>query len=415
MVRIALTSNGRVILSFLKSPLVAFCGMILAGDPACAQTWTPVEVSPDVVNLGIPIVSAGGTVLVLGTVSSSNYLYTSTNWGATWAQNPSTATTNNLALATASADGTKLTAIGLGAVYTSANSGDTWTLSPAEAQYVVSSADGTQLVAPGVGRVIAPESEIAYSTDSGTTWTAAVTPDSTNSWLGAASSADGATVVAIGASAGVPAVFTSSDYGASWTRSIGSFSGYLTMVASSADASKLIAAGITAVYTSTDYGATWAEQTVTTNVQTWDCLASSADGNRLGIGSASTSPTHPEIYSSFDGGLTWVSNNAPHLSWRDLSCSPDGVNLVMVPGITAGGSHPYDLYRGRLADIDVSISATPTLVDLQDMIQVTLTITNQTSNTVTNVQVSGSITLNGTGGVSFTGFSGPSVVPTLPA
>ena len=182
MVRIALTSKGREILSFLKSPLVAFCGMILAGDPARAQTWTPVEVSPDLSNLGIPVVSSGGTVLVLGMVSSYYYLYTSTNWGATWAQNPSTATTNNLALATASADGTKLTAIGGGAVYTSANSGNTWTLSLGEALYVASSADGTKLVALGVGRVIAPSgSDVVYSTDSGATWTAGVTPNSTNS------------------------------------------------------------------------------------------------------------------------------------------------------------------------------------------------------------------------------------------
>ena len=146
---------------------------------------------------------------------------------------------------------------------------------------------------------------------------------------------------------------------------------------------------------------------MTTNIQSWDCLASSADGNRLVIGSASASPTYPEIYSSSDGGLTWVSNNAPHLSWRDLSCSPDGVNLVMVPGITAGGSRPCDLYRGRARGYRRVHLGDSTLVDLQDMIQVTLTITNQTSNTVTNVQVSGSITLNGTGGVSFSGFSGP--------
>jgi hypothetical protein len=200
-------------------------------------------------------------------------------------------------------------------------------------------------------------------------------------------------------------IYVSSDSGNSWARA-NVFSQGWTSIASSADGSKLVAVGVEVIYTSDDYGVTWQSQPNPAQQYEWISVASSTNGARLLLGGEIE---NDPLYSSFDSGMTWVTNNVPSLEWQAVASSADGVKLAALP-FTIGDA----VATVQLADIDASIVATPKRVDLQDMIQVTLTITNETTNTITNVQVNGSITLGGTGGVSFTGFSGPTVVPTLP-
>lgn len=110
--------------------------------------------------------------------------------------------------------------------------------------------------------------------------------------------------------------------------------------------------------------------------------------------------------------MTWVSNSIPTSNpfpWFSVAMSADGTKLAAVP--TASGTGIYTVALGGLSE---SIAATPRRVDLQDNIEVTVTVQNGSTNTLTNVQVDGSITTSGSGGVSFAGFSGPSVVLTLP-
>ncbi len=55
----------------------------------------------------------------------------------------------------------------------------------------------------------------------------------------------------------------------------------------------------------------------------WISVASSADGSRL-IAVASQGP----VYTSPDGGTTWVSNKVPNLTWKSVASSADGSRLI---------------------------------------------------------------------------------------
>jgi hypothetical protein len=86
-----------------------------------------------------------------------------------------------------------------------------------------------------------------------------------------------------------------------------------------------------ALYTSSDFGATWAFNSLPNNY--WKSMAASADGRRLTIaGSTSSGLLLGPAFSSEDFGLTWVSNNVPPLNWLGVASSADG-NLRA--GVTA--------------------------------------------------------------------------------
>lgn len=100
-----------------------------------------------------------------------------------------------------------------------------------------------------------------------------------------------------------------------------------TAVATSSDRTHL-AAGTQggAIYTSADGGATWVAQN--SGDQDWTAIASSADGKILLAGA---SPSH--LYVSTDSGVTW-NLVGPSLELGAIACSPDDSHLI------AGG---YDL------------------------------------------------------------------------
>jgi len=404
-------------LSILTSAVFLVIGLILVSAPACAQTWTGYQVST---NNGETLLclasSADGTTLVVGSGSSdesdgsTGKIFISTNSGVTW--QPTLAPSNWWTAVACSADGTKILAVNLGSnspICTSSDSGDTWIprSSPILGGYgAASSADGTKLVVIGTYGAFPIRTGLFLSGDAGATWALANAGTTNLGWSAVASSADGTHLAATSGGTGLTNyIYVSSDSGNSWARA-NVFSQGWTSIASSADGSKLVAVGLEIIYTSDDYGVTWQSQSNPAQQFEWISVASSADGARLLLGGE---VENDPLYSSFDSGLTWVTNDVPSLEWQAVASSADGVKLAALP-FTIGDA----IATVQLADIDASIVATPKRVDLQDMIQVTLTITNETTNAITNVQVSGSITVSGSGGAAFTGFSGPSVVPTLP-
>jgi hypothetical protein len=135
-------------------------------------------------------------------------IYRSLDSGATWAQ--TSAPSDVWSSIATSADGTKLAAVasadaagsnGLGPIYVSADSGTTWTRTSAPSyawSTVAISANGTKLVAAASSDATGENgtARIYISADSGTTWTRTSAPTNIVAWLGVASSADGATLVA---------------------------------------------------------------------------------------------------------------------------------------------------------------------------------------------------------------------------
>lgn len=268
--------------------------------------------------------SADGSHLVAGV--DFDYLYISTDYGATWT--PSTGNgTHRWYSSASSADGTKLVAADdVEYIYTSTNSGTSWISRPAAGARhwngLASSADGTKLMAgdttPG---------NVWLSSDSGVSWTAQ-TSIGAGSWLALASSADGTKLVA--ASYG-GFIYTSANAGASWTQQTAAGSRNWLRVVSSADGTKIAAADDWgSIYTSTDSGVTWTER-ASAGAWNWFGLASSADGTTL-IASAGDGGSGGYLEVSTDSGATWTVQQASPgpAEWGDVTVSADGTRFEAI-------------------------------------------------------------------------------------
>ena len=152
-----------------------------------------------------------------------------------------------------------------------------------------------------------------------------------------ASSADGSKLVAAG-----NLIYTSTNSGATWTTSAAP-NAVWSSVASSADGSHLIAAAfdfgsgsfLGLVYTSTNSGASWTPTGLPNAF--WQAVASSADGNKL------VAANDSQIYTSTNGGATWTLTSAPGQAWSALASSADGNKLVAaaIYGFLGAGGQIY--------------------------------------------------------------------------
>jgi len=164
------------------------------------------------------------------------------------------------------------------------------------------SADGAKQTA------VASGDQIYTSTDYGATWTPR---DSSRDWRGVAMSADGArqSAVAYGGQ-----IYTSTDYGETWTPrdSIRDW----RSVAMSADGAKQTAVVFNGgkIYTSTDYGATWTPRDYG---GWWRAVAMSADGTKQ------TADGQGILYTSADSGATWTPRDSSR-DWDSVAMSADG-------------------------------------------------------------------------------------------
>jgi len=253
--------------------------------------------------------------LIRSPTATTAWIYTSTNSGATWTPATGTPTNVHWTCAACSADGDKqVAAAGLGGIYISTNTGRTWNLSSAPNKQwhsLACSAEGNRLIAlAAMGPFLSPhvmvkglfdEGGIYTSADGGVTWTRT---SATNylGWWSIAASSDGrkllaATIVlpgnvkalkknpdgtASGAFSieltGGGSVYVSTNAGIDWILTSAPTNGWVS-VASSADATSLIAAGADVISVSRDSGATWT--TTKTPGANWTSVATSANANKI--------------------------------------------------------------------------------------------------------------------------------------
>jgi hypothetical protein len=290
----------------------------------------------------------------MAAAATNGGIFVSTDFGATW--NATSAPSNQWTALTISADASTLAAADNTYLYVSSDLGTNWVINavPGTGNWrgLACSADGTKLIAAAEGYdLYYPFGEIVLSTDFGQTWRQ-MGPD--EPWAGVTCSADGTHIVAWWGFFFYEGLFTSSDGGTTWLRTTNQV---VTSVAGSVDASQLVATGPFGVMTSRDFGSTWSpiSAPVTNTTSAAASIASSADGSTLIAASGSGS-----IYTSFDSGVTWLSNNLPVCDWSAVACSADGARLVAATkggGIyTAQTTPQLSLTIGRASDRQLLLS-----------------------------------------------------------
>ena len=285
--------------------------MVLAGTPAFGQSWTPTGAPSN--SWAAVACSADGARLVAATsISSTNgQILTSIDGGANWGV--SSAPSLAWKFLVSSADGTRLAALAQStAIYRSTNSGITWSSAGMSGQCLGSSADGSILT------TAAYNGQVYLLTNFGSTWTPRNTPmyDVVNSICSASGSK-----LAAGNNNGQ--FSTSTNSGVNWSK-VSSTGAQVRSLAASADLTMFIAASSLTfgsrdwIVTSKDMGQSW----ITNNLppaNIWAAVATSADGSKL-VAAASGGT----IYSSTNGGATWISNDVPALHWQSVAMTADG-------------------------------------------------------------------------------------------
>ena len=159
---------------------------------------------------------------------------------------------------------------------------------------------------------------IYTSSNFGDSWTKQ-TSLGQNGWSGITSSSDGTKLAAC---ADNNYVYTSTDSGVTWIQQ--NSSGYWSGITSSSDGTKLAAyvyGGY--IYTSTDSGATWTKQTGS-GVNNWLGITSSSDGTKL-----AACGIYGYIYTSTDSGATWTEQTSlGSRLWTGITSSLDGTKLA---------------------------------------------------------------------------------------
>jgi hypothetical protein len=257
--------------------------------------------------------SADGTKLaVAGNANTGSPILISSNSGSSW----TTSSAPFLAWSSiaSSSDGTKLAAT-YGGIYTSTNSGGTWMQQPVGGglSSVASSADGNKLVV-----CVSSGSLIYNSTNAGATWISNSLPN--GYWNSVSSSADGKVLVAVGV---YNPIYISTNSGNTWQRSLRvnptGLEPQWHSVACSADGKMMTA--VCSYYssfpsfsarTSTNSGATW---TVSCTLNKfWNTVAASADGcemfaaDGVGLYTSKTTPVSKLNLAPTSGGLalSWI-------------------------------------------------------------------------------------------------------------
>lgn len=179
---------------------------------------------------------------------------------------------------------------------------------------------------------------IYSSSDSGATWTPLTTP-ATQGWLSITGSSDGTKLISrLSLFEQNPGTtYGSDDGGATWASRVSYASGfYLTDIASNSDGSRLVGAQYNSsnstqgnVFTSTDGGVTWVPGT-TPNTSRFDSVATSADGTKMvATANRSTNNTNTNVYTSVDSGATWTARTTPNSRyWKGITSSDDGTYLA---------------------------------------------------------------------------------------
>ncbi len=283
-------------------------------------TWT--ERTTSGVRLWFSIASSSDGIR-LAAVPLFDYVYTSTDGGASWTARTSTGIQHWYSIASSS-DGMRLAATtSFGYIFTSSDGGANWTQQTSaginDRPSITSSADGMKLATTQSGGYI------ATSTDGGTNWIERPSAGS-RYWCPIASSSDGSKLAAA-TGADVGYVYTSTDGGVNWTeRTSSGLHAHWYSMASSSDGMKLAAVILNGpIFTSTDGGASWSERT-SAGIRTWISIASSSDGTRL-----AATVEYGYIYTSTDGGINWTEQSSiGSKNWLGITSSSDGMKFTAV-------------------------------------------------------------------------------------
>lgn len=292
---------------------------------ANGQTWTVAGLNTNYYWRGVAASADGTKLAAAASQSAGDGIYLSTNSGATWTLAP--APTGSWGPIICSADGTELVAAngGVSGIYISTNSGATWNqVNVPEEQWssIAGSADGTKLLAayPPDGVETA---DIYVSTNSGDSWFSPT--NITGNSIATVCSADGSRMAALTyGGAGPSVLIVSTNFGLTWQPAapLSSANG----LGCAADGTKLYAVA-TNIYISMDWGATWSSGHP---APVFGFFACSANGSVM-LGKGAGTSAFP-IYTSSDGGSTWISNNVPPAVWTTFACSADGDTMVAAAG-----------------------------------------------------------------------------------
>jgi len=346
------------------------------------RNWHGLASSADGSRLYAGSESCGSNPCDLGVVDAGG-IWVSSDYGVTWTAVESTEFTdvnravNKWFSIATNSNGTKVAAVDRGGyIWTSVDSGSNWTKRTSAGarnwDSIASSSDGDNLVA------VSPDGFIFISSDSGETWTDR-TPLNVTGFTGVSSSNDGSRLAVTTWSSGL---YTSSNYGQTWTlRSLPVVNSgqptHLQMVSMNGDGSRLVTGSRAnndnggRVFTSADYGATW---TVSASLG-FDYIgfASSGDGSRISasiFGQAAVS-------TSSDYGVTWQVQTTGTNGVIPIATNIDG-SLLFVGGY--GGN----LWTGRLPRaqvVAIASSAVSAVVPAQTGTPETALSFSETTNT----------------------------------
>ena len=163
-------------------------------------------------------------------------------------------------------------------------------------------------------------------------WKVRSPPGSSNRWTGVVARSNGKYLAAVAISDNL---YTSSDYGATWSvnSSLGAKDWYFVNMSNDGKYLALSLSYRAYMYLSDDYGATLNEKNtgIMATKRFWQNIAMSRDGRLL---ATVDYPGH--VYTSSDYGATWQDKSsgdiAGNLQWRSIAMSDDGTRLAAVVG-----------------------------------------------------------------------------------
>lgn len=190
--------------------------------------------------------------------SAHNYLYKSTDAGATWSRVTAVSTSNVYGISVSS-DGTKIAAaLYNGNLWVSLDSGVNWSAKNSSRKWtdVAISDDGLKIYA------VVDGGYIYRSSDSGATWDSSTADTNGGSlnigWSSVTTSSNGTIVYATGGGK----IYKSSDSGVTWVKNSTNFGSCCFIVSTSADANRVfLGSNGNGFYLSSDSGATFTRQT----------------------------------------------------------------------------------------------------------------------------------------------------------
>lgn len=184
-------------------------------------------------------------------------------------------------------------------------------------QSISSSSNGSRIAAAPNGNKY-----IYTSSDYGLTWTERTSLGMDN-WMSIASSDDGSRLVA-GSSYGF--IYTSSDYGQNWIERNSSGEREWSYISCSSDCSTILAVSYDGYfYISNDYGSNWQENT-SLGVKNWTHSLVSSDGTVMMMGDDNY------VYLSTNSGLNWTRQDSLGISIGGFSMSDDGQKIIVIRG-----------------------------------------------------------------------------------